>query len=136
MANIFLGTGINFGVAGLSASINAVGTFKLQDVDHAKKAKVQDVQDGDGRTVQRTVYDESQEATLEYIISASTTAGAISATTLPEIGYIGTITDAADAAITATSWIVADVSKKRSNTSAARVTLKLERFPGITAVAG
>jgi len=134
MANIFLGVGVNFGVSSTGMSGSGIGTFKLQSNDHTKKAKTDDVMDGDGETVQRTVYDPSEEATFEYVISATTTAGAVTATTQAAVGTLVTVTDANDASIAATNWIVTDSTKKRSNTKAALVTLKLERFAGITAV--
>src|SRR3982751_6340745 len=105
----YLGVGVNFGVSGTTITISAVGTFKLQSIDHNKKAKVEDVADGDGATVQRTVYDPSDEATFEYVVSADTTAHAVSASTLPAIGALGSVGDTADATIAKTNWIVDDV---------------------------
>ena len=135
MANKFLGVGVNFGLASTGFTGSGIGTFKLQDNDHSKKAKTEDIQDENGRTVQRSVFDESEEATFEYIPSGSTTALAVAASTIPDIGTLATVTDTTNyTAIAGTNWIVADVTTKRTNKGALKVTLKLERFPGITAV--
>lgn len=136
MANKFLGVGVNFGVSATTLTGTGIGTFKLQSSDHSKKAKIDDIQDGDGRTVQRSVYDEMEEATFEYVVFGTGLADAKAQTTIPDIGIIVAVADSADAAIAASNWLVVDVSKKRSNTGSARVTLKLEKIPGITAVQG
>src|SRR5436853_4031855 len=99
MANKFLGVAVNFGVSSTTLTGSGIGTFKLQDNDTSRKAKKEDIQDGDGRTVQRSVYDESEEATFEYVISAATIAAAVTATTIPDIGTLVTVADTNDAAI-------------------------------------
>jgi hypothetical protein len=139
MANTFLGVSIKFGTSDSTAIPGfAAGTFVLQDEDHDKDAKVEDVDDADGITVQRTIYNPSEKAKFHFVYkgaSASAVATALgSATWFPAIGAIGTVTNAVDAAIAGTNWIIEKVAKKRSNTKAMLVTLDLVRFTGTNAI--
>lgn len=139
MANTFLGVSIKFGAADTTTLTGfASGTFILQDEDHEKDASVDDVNDGDGITVQRTIYNPKEKATFAFVYkgsnNAAVTSALSSATWFPAIGAIGTVTNTVEVAIAGTNWIIAKVSKKRSNTSAMRVTLELERFTGTGAI--
>lgn len=136
MSNVSNGVSVAFGISSTSFSGSGIGTFKLQSRNHSKKAKKEDVADATGATVQRTYYDPSEEATLEYIQFAANNAALTAALVTPAIGAIVTITDTSYTEIAGTNWMVDDVSSAGSNTSATKITLKLERFAGITAVTG
>ena len=139
MANIFLGVAISFGVAGTGVSGTGIGTFKLQSTTHKKSVDRDMIRDADGIEVQATLYNHTEEATFEYIPSASTQAGMIAAAVIPENGAIVTVTDTTQyTAIAGTTWFVWDDPQiSASNTSARKVTLHLKRWlgtNGITAV--
>ena len=139
MANKFLGVSIKFGVTDSTAIPGfASGTFVLQDEDHDKDAEVDDTQDPDGITVQRTIFNPKEKATFSFVFKAANNASVATAmgtaTYMPAIGDIGTVTNTVDSAIAGTNWIVAKVSKKRSNKNAMRFTLELERFTGTGAI--
>jgi hypothetical protein len=137
MANTFLGVALKFGAAD-SVTIPGFTSFLLQDEEHGKEAKNDDVDDADGNTVQRTIYNPKETAKFSIVVKAATVAAldAILAQAgwIPAVGLIGTVSNAKDAAIAGTNWIVTKVDKKRSNTSKMMVSVDLERFPGITAV--
>lgn len=137
MANVFLGVGVNFGLAGTTAITGSgIGNFKLQTQEHKKTAEKEVIKDGDGISVQATIFDPSEEATFEYVVSDTTGALAITATTIPGIGTIATVVNATQyPGIADTHWVVwEDPVIKFSNTSAARVTLHLKRWRGTGAI--
>lgn len=140
MSNIYLGAAVNFGtgstvITDTDNTNTTIGTLIIQGVEHGNKAKVEDTQDGNGNTVQRTVYDPMTEATFEAVIKGTGQADAITQTKCPPIGTLLKVADTADAAIASSYWIVADGSSiKRSNKGNAMLSLKLEKFPGITSV--
>ncbi len=139
MANTFLGYAIRFGAADSTVVPGfASGSFVMQDEDQELNAEIDDVKDGDGITVQRTIFNPSQKATFTVIPKAallSTLATAFGTPgILPAIGTIGTVTNTYDFSIAATTWIVAKASKKRSNTKATMIVLELERFTGTNGI--
>lgn len=137
MANVFLGVGVNFGLAGTTAITGTgIGTFKLQSQDHKKSAEKEVIKDGDGIDVQATIYNPTEEATFEYVVSGATGAAAITSTLIPAVGAIVTVANAAQyTPIASTSWFVwEDPIIKFSNTSAAKVTLNLKRWTGTGAI--
>lgn len=137
MSNVYNGTAINFGVAGLAMSGTGVGTFILQDNDHQMKRDLDSVRDATGAEVQHTWYNPTQEATFTYIPSGTGLANAITETTLPDIGTIVTISACTSyPALVATNWEVTDSKLKRTNTKAAAITLTLRATPGITGATG
>ncbi len=137
MPNVFLGVGVNFGVAGTTAITGTgIGTFKLQSQEHKKSAEKEIVKDANGISVQATIFDPTQEATFEYVISGAAAADAITASVIPEIGILVTVTNAIQyTPIAATTWFVwEDPICKGSNVTAMRVTLHLKRWTGTGAI--
>ncbi len=140
MANVFLGVGVNFGVAGTTAITGSgIGTFTLQSQNHSKSAEKDVIKDANGIDTQATIYNPTEEATFEYFCSGATAAAAITATVIPAIGALVTVTNGSQyTPIGATTWFVwNDPVINTTNTSAYRVTLHLKRWTGtggITAV--
>lgn len=133
MANTFLGVGVNFGVAGTTAITGTgIGTFKLQTQKHKKSLEKEVIKDADGIDVQATLYNATEEATFEYVVSGATTTLAVAATLIPSPGAIVVVTNPTQyPAIAATTWFVWDDPEiSFSNTTAARVTLHLKRWTG------
>ncbi len=129
MANIYKGVGVHWGVN--STGVAAYGTFKLQSRDHTLKSEMETVRDAEGTTVSKVYYDPNEEATFEYIPTGASGGGVTP--TLPACGDMVTVTDAAYTRIANTNWLVDEVSTKSSNTSVMRVTVRMTRYPSITA---
>jgi hypothetical protein len=128
MAAIFNGVGAHWGVS--STTCTAFGTFKLQSRDHKKKSETEMVKDADGVTVSKIFFDPSQEATFEYIPTSATATGSVTPT-MPAIGDKLTVADTIYP-ISASNWLVDEVSTKSSNTSVMKVTVQLSQYPQIT----
>jgi hypothetical protein len=104
---------------------------KFQTIDHDYSSESEEVMDGDGAVVGLNFYKFKEEATFEYIATASS--GGANSPTLTTVGATLTVTDTtADTNIAGTSWKVTKVSVKRSNTASQRVTVSLVKYPGIT----
>lgn len=137
MANKFLGVGVNFGVAGTTGITGTgIGTFTLQTQKHSKSREKDVVKNAEGTDVQATLFNPTEEATFEYVITATTTAGAVSATKIPEPGTIVTVVNPSQyAELAGTTWFVwNDAEVSFSNTGAAKVTLHLKRWLGTGAI--
>lgn len=137
MSNTYLGVGINFGVPGTTITGAAIGTFTLQGYDHSKTRDKETVRDGSGTEVQATLYNPTEEATFEYVISAASAAAAITATTIPDPGAIvAVINSTDDAGIAGTTWFVwNDPVLTASNTKAKMVKLHLKQWKGTNGIA-
>lgn len=139
MANKTLGLPVNFGFTGTDgiAATEFTGKIILQNVDYSEEYDEEQVKTAVGTLATRHFYNESQKATLEYIITGATVAAARTNSALPAVGTIVNITTCADLpAMVKTNWIVMPGGKiGGSNTSGKRVSLNLEAHPGITAVA-
>lgn len=133
MSNTFLGLGVNFGIAGTTAITGTgIGTFKLQSQEHKKSAEKEVIKNEDGIDCQATLFNPTEEATFEYVVSGALLADAVSATKIPEIGQIVTVANAAQyPGLASAAWFVWDDPMiKGSNTGAMRVTLHLKRWKG------
>jgi hypothetical protein len=128
MANIYKGVGVNFGIN--SSITSATGSF--QTSDHGYRSEVELVKNGTGNTVAKIYFDQSEEATYTYIATGATGSGSVSIA-VPTIGQMVTIADSTYSAIDGTSWLVDNVDVARVNNSSAKVTLKLSKYPNITA---
>lgn len=137
MSNTYLGVGVNFGLPGTGITGTGIGTFTLQSQEHKKSRDKDTIRDANGTEVQATLYNPTEEATFEYFITASTGAAAITASTIPDVGAIVTVTNSTDyAAIAATSWFVwDDPVLSASNTKAKSVKLMLKRWTGTNGIA-
>jgi hypothetical protein len=141
MATVSLGVAVSFGVAGIgladSTSTSQLGTFKLQSYNYKRMAEKDIVKDGNGTDVQATLYNQSSEATFEYIPQASSASGVAAAAVVPAVGDRITVTSTdAFQPISASTWFVWDDPQvAASNTGALRVTLHLKKWEGSGAIA-
>ena len=128
--------GFNTTTGGITISGTGVGTLLLQSGSVSNQAKVEEAMDSVGSTVQRAFYDQSQDASLEYVVKGSSITDAKAQATIPDPGSIVTITACASfPALVQTNWIVEPgVQMSKSNTSFNKVTLPLKRHAGITAI--
>lgn len=134
--NTYLGVGINFGATGTTITGSAVGTFTLQGYDFSNSREKDVIKDGFGTDVQATLFNPTNEATFEYVISAATGAAAITATVIPDIGAIITVANTTDhPALASTSWFVwNDPVVTASNVKAKMVKLHLKKWTGTNAI--
>jgi hypothetical protein len=126
MANKFNGVGVLFGLSGVSGF--ASGTFYTQSLDQSSTSDMEELRNSDGGVAGVSLYNFTSEATIEYIPVSTV---AINGTLTPNIYATGdklTIGDSNDTALAGSNWLVTNVDKKRSNTTALRVTLKLKRW--------
>ncbi len=128
MAN-YHGIAVNFGVSSSVAS--ATGLF--QTVDHNVNVENELIRDGSGEYVEKTYFGTNEEATFEYVATAAGGPAGNAAVTFPTPGINVTVTDTSYTNIAGTSWLVDGVTVKGSNTTAKRVTLKLTRYPNVSA---
>lgn len=134
------GTAVNFGFTGSNGiAITGVNGTLFQNLDYSGEADKDEVRSNLGDIVNRNWYDQRLKATLEWVITGTGLANAITNTAVAALlpGTILAITACASAPdLVATTWEVQRVSIKGSNTNAKRVTLELEKRAGITAVSG
>lgn len=141
------GTPINFGFTGVQDAdggqgilITGLAGTLLQSVEQSKVGECEKVRDGNGNDVVHAWSNIHDEATLEYIVTGSGLATAITNTTsaLQTPGAILVISACASVpSLIGTTWEVQSGAKvSGSNTGAKKVTLPLHKLPGITAAAG
>lgn len=134
------GVACNFAFIGTSGGATISGTgiagYLFQSGSLTNNAKVEEVMDASGDTSQRGFYDQSQDASIEYVVSGANIAAARTGSTIPVPGAIVTISACADMpGLVQTNWVVEPgVQISGSNTSYKRVTLPLKRHANITAV--
>ena len=134
------GVAVNFGFTGtdgIAESTTLTGKMQLQSVDYEETSDEEQVRDATGALTNRSFYNPGYRATLEYIPSGSSLANAITATALPTIGSVISITACPNMpGLIKTNWVVMPGGKiTGSNTNAKRITLNLESHAGITAAA-
>ena len=137
MANTFLGVGVTFGVAGTTGITGSgIGTFTLQTQKHSKHREMDMVRDAVGTEVQGTLYNPTEEASFDYVASGATTALAATATSIPDMGTLVTVSAASPyAAIGGTTWFVMTAPEiSFSNVGSAKVTLALKRWLGTNGI--
>jgi len=135
------GTAVNFGYTGSNGiAITGLSGLLLQSADHSVDADKDEVRSNVGDIVNRSWYDQHAKATLEFAITGTGLANAITNTSLAGLtpGTIIVISAcASDPDLVATTWEVqSGASIKGSNTSHKRLSVPLEKRAGITAVAG
>lgn len=131
------GTAVNFGFTGTNGiAITGLNGTLLQSADYSAEADKDEVRSGLGDIVNRNWYDQHLKATLEWVITGTGLANALTNTAVAGMlpGTIIVITAcASEPDLVATNWEVMRSSIKGSNTNAKRVTLELEKRAGITA---
>lgn len=140
MPNPANGTAVNFGFATTSGGITITGItgVLLQNADYSAEADKDEVRDGNGNIVSRNWYDPHLKATLEWVITGTGIAAAITNTAIAALapGTILVISACASVPdLVATNWeVVASPSIKASNTTSKRVSVPVEKRAGITGV--
>jgi hypothetical protein len=134
------GTAVVFGYTGSNGiAITGISGTLLQSTDHSAEADHEDVRDGDGDIVARAWYDQHRKASLEWVVTGTGLANAITNNALASLvpGTILNITAcASDPDLVATSWEVMSARSSHSNTTSAKISVQLEKRAGITAAAG
>jgi hypothetical protein len=140
------GIPVNFGYTGTKTadgtqgiSITGITDTLLQSAEQTKVAEVERVRDGNGNQVVHVWSDEHDEATLEWVVTGSGLAAAITNTgaALKSPGaFIAITTCASHPGLVGTCWEVQSGTKvSGSNTTAKKVTMPIHLLPGITGVA-
>jgi hypothetical protein len=137
---IINGTPVNFGFTGTNGiTISGISGTLLQSADVSAEADKEEVRNGVGDIVSRGWFDQHYKAALEWVISGTGLANAITNTTLVGLtpGTIINITACASMPdLIASSWEVMSGAKTSgSNTVAKKFSVPLEKRAGITAVA-
>jgi len=130
MSMIYKGVGVTWGTSSTTFS-TGMGTFYLQSRDHSKKAENKSIKDGNGETRGKVFFDQTEEASFEYIPISSGTVNGSLVPTIPAIGDLFTVSDSIYTAI-AGVYLVEDISTKSSNNGALKATVKLMKYPYIT----
>jgi len=125
------------GTDGIAETTFLTGKIILQSADYENAADKGDVRNAAGEMVSEYFYNQSFKANLEYFATGTTIAGVTANVTLPTVPTILNITACADMpALIKTNWVYKGGGKiAGSNTDAKKITLPLEAFTLITAVA-
>lgn len=134
------GTPVNFGFASTAGGISITGLsgVLLQSAENAEEADHEDVRNGTGDIVARAWYDFRRSATLEWVVTGTSLAAAITNTAISSLLPPGTILVVAACASRpelAATWEVQSSRVTGSNTTCARINIQIEKRTGITAVA-
>lgn len=133
------GTAVNFGFTGTNGiAITGLSGTLLQSAEHTKVSDLEKVRDGVGEVATHAHYNIHDEASLEYVVTGTGLAAAITNTVLQTPGTILVITACASMpSLVATTWEVQSGCKiSGSNVNAKRITLPIHKYTGITAAAG
>jgi hypothetical protein len=130
-AQVYLGTNISWGLGGTEYTISGVGAL-FQTSDAELKYDEMEVKDQRGNVKAWVGYNPVDTGTLEYVVNSSGTSYGTASMTYPTQGTQITIGASADEPISGSNWIVQTVTVRKSNTDAAKVSLKVIRYKGIT----
>lgn len=143
MANVVLGAAVNFGFSGTVLSATYfTGKIILQSASLSPTAEEEQIKDGTGALKVRTFFNPGSKASLEYVVSGTNLAGAITNSipgvtgAVPLPGTIVNITGcSSQTGLEKTNWVVVgEPVVNHSNVGAAKVSLSIEAHDGITAV--
>ena len=126
--NVYHGVSVNFGIG--STVTSATGLFQTND--HGTESDNEIIRDGNGNEIEKTFYGFRQTATFDYVAGGTGGPSGTAAVVYPTIGTMVTVADTNYTNIAATNWLVDNVNVKRSNTGAARVSLKMTQYVQIT----
>jgi hypothetical protein len=135
------GTPVNFGFTGTNGiTITGLSGTLLQNVDQAKAADVENTKNGVGDVVTRGWTDIHDEATIEFVVTdSSSQAAARTATTLSSLvpgAFIAITACASRPDLVATWEVQAGAKVIGGNVNAAKISVPLHKRAGVTAVAG
>ena len=132
------GTAVNFVFTGTNGiTITGISGTLLQSAEYSAEADKDEVRSAVGDIINRNWYDQRTKATLEWVITGTGLANAITNTAIASLtpGTIITISACASMPdLVGTTWEVqSGASIKGSNTTAKRLSVPLEKRAGITA---
>jgi hypothetical protein len=135
------GTAVNFGFTGTGGiAITGLSGILLQSAEDSMEADKEDVRSAAGDIVNRNWYDQHAKSQLEWVVTGTGLANAITNTTLAGLvpGTIVVISACASMPdLVGTTWEVMSGAREHgSNTTSKRITVPLEKRAGITAAAG
>lgn len=130
MSNQYAGVGLHWGTDIVPSFIS--GQYKVQSSDWNRHTNKYTVDDGDGNTVGLVYYNATENLTIEFIPTSSSSINGNLNPTFPSIGTEVTVTDANFTADAGTNWFLDDISTKRTNKGALVATLKLSRYDSIS----
>lgn len=138
MSNPVNGTPVNFGFQGTNGiTITGVSGTLLQSADQQAVADVEVTRDGLGKEVTHGWYNDHDEATLEWVITGSGLAAAITNTTLLRPGAFVSITACTSQPGLVGTWEAQTAIKiSGTNTTSKKFTLPIKLLSGISAIAG
>jgi hypothetical protein len=138
MAGPANGTAVNFGYTGAGGiTITGIAGTLLQSSDLSAEADKDEVRQLQGDIVSRNWYDQHYKATLEWVVSGTGIAVAITNSTIAPVtpGTIIVISACASQPdLVATNWeCMSGASAKKSVTGQTRFSVPVEKRAGITA---
>lgn len=129
-AQVYQGVNLSWGIGETDYSISGVtGLFQTSDTE--MKYDELEVRDQRGNVVAWVGYNPNDSCTLEYIVKDTGSLSGNAATTYPTQGAKVLVGTSANDPISGSNWIIQSVAIRRTNTDAAKVTLKAVRYKGI-----
>lgn len=127
----FQGVSLAWGLGGTDYTIASVAAL-FQSADTDIKYDELEIRNQRGSVVTWVGYNPSDSATLEYVITGSGSGSGSATISHPTQGAKISIGAATDDPISGSNWIVQGVTVRRTNTDAAKVSLKVIRYQLIT----
>lgn len=129
-AQVYQGINISWGLGGTDYTITGVGAL-FQTSDTELKYDEMEIKDQRGNVQAWVGYNPIDSGTVEYVVTASGTSYGTASMTYPTHGSKITIGASSDEPISGSNWIVQTVTVRKSNTDAAKVSLKVIRYKSI-----
>lgn len=129
MANQYYGTAIYFGITTLTASLALTGS--IVSFEHTKTAEIGEHVNGANTVVAVSVSKRTEEGTMEFLVQGTGTNSGTASFTLPDVGYVGSITDSAATGITG-NWMITKVNSKRAAGDVAKINADVKKWEAIT----
>lgn len=129
-AQTYQGLNLSWGLGPTDYTITGVGGL-FQSSDAELKYDEMEVRDQRGNVQAWVGYNPTDSGTLEYVITNASAASGNASASYPTQGSKITIGASADEPISGSNWIVQTVTVRKSNTDAAKVSLKVIRYKGI-----
>jgi hypothetical protein len=123
------GLGVVFGISSAVTTIaGSAVSYKLTGQSVAKEAETVIVKDKDGETKGMVIYDPRDVVGLTVYPHGASLADAKTANALPDIGDAAVLTDADDADLGGTTYVVTSSSKSKSNTDVTSFDVEVTKY--------
>ncbi len=132
------GTAVNFGFTGSGGiTVTGLSGILLQSADHASHADLEEIRNAAGDVVVHAWHNFRDEAQLDYIVTGTGLANAVTNTVLQTPGTMLNITACASMpTLVGTHWEVQSGAKiAGSNVNSKKITMPIRQYAGITAAA-